>query len=182
MRSLIAIKRDLAGQPTLGLKRSTKKRFGGCDISLGPEQEIDRLAFFVDRSIEVSPATFDLYVGFVDPPRRASSACEAVPPLFEFRDIARYPAHDRGMGQRNASLRHHFHEISKAELESEIPTDTEDDDLPVKMAALEKIGNAQHQVSVSKRRVYGKYALLQPFAPEPSSLHDSSDAGAGTDL
>ena len=52
-RGLIAIKRDGAGQPTLVLERSSKKRFGRSYISLGAKQEIDGLSFFIDRAIEV---------------------------------------------------------------------------------------------------------------------------------
>src|SRR5208282_4016566 len=80
-------------------------------------------------------------------PGSASSACEAVPTLFEFRNIALDPAHYRRMGQRNPAFDHHFHEIAKAELEPEIPPDAEDDDLEVEMAALEKILNVQHSGS-----------------------------------
>ena len=82
-------------------------------------------------------------------------------------NIARNPAHDRRMGQGNSALRHHFHEISKAELEPQIPADAEDDDLPVKMAALEKISNAQHSGSLPQKASFGEYAWLLPFAPEP---------------
>jgi hypothetical protein len=130
MRSLVTIKRDGARQSALALERPPEKRLGGRDIPLGAEQEVDRLSLLVDRAIEVSPAAFDLYIGLVDAPGGAGSACEAVPPLFEFRDIARYPAHDRGMGQENSALGHHFHEISKAEFEPQIPAHAEDDDLP----------------------------------------------------
>jgi hypothetical protein len=90
MRSLIAIKRDGARQPPLALERPTKKRLGGCDIPLGAEEEIHRLSFLVDSAIEVGPAAFDLYIGLVDAPRGAGPAGEAVPALFEFRNIARW--------------------------------------------------------------------------------------------
>jgi hypothetical protein len=148
MRCLVAIKRDGARQPALALERPPEKRFGCRDIPLGAEQEIDPLSLFVDRTIEVSPAAFDLGVGFIDPPRGASPACEAVPAFFEFGDVTRYPAHDHRMDQANSPLGHHFHEISKAELEPQIPADAGDDDLPVEMAALEKIINAQHPGSL----------------------------------
>ena len=144
MGSLVAIKRDGARQPALALERPPEKRVGGRDIPLGAEQEVDRLSLLVDRAIEVSPAAFDLHVGLVDAPGGAGSVREAVPPLFEFRNIALDPAHDRGMGQGNSALGHHFHEISKAQLEPQIPAHAEDDDLPVEMAALEKIIHAQH--------------------------------------
>ena len=144
MRSLVAIKRDRAWRPPLVLERPPEKRLGGRDIPLGAEQEIDSLSLLVDRAIEVSPVALDLHVGFIDPPGSASSACEAVPTLFEFRNIALDSAHYRRMGQRNPAFDHHFHEIAKAELEPEIPAHAEDDDLPVEMAAFEKIINAQH--------------------------------------
>jgi hypothetical protein len=51
------------------------------------------------------------------------------------------------MGQGNSAFDHHFHEIAKAELEPKIPSDTEDDDLSVEMAAFEKILNVQHSGS-----------------------------------
>jgi hypothetical protein len=50
MRSLIAVARDLPRQSTLALERPPEKRFGGCNIPLGAEQEIDCLSFFVDSS------------------------------------------------------------------------------------------------------------------------------------
>jgi hypothetical protein len=46
------------------------------------------------------------------------------------------------MGERNSALGHYFHEISKAQLGPEIPTDTQDDDLAVEMTAFEEVINA----------------------------------------
>jgi len=164
---LVAVERDLLRHPVLALERPTEKRFGGRDIPLGAKQEIDRLSLLVDSAIEVSPAAFDLHVGLVDAPRGAGPACKAIPPLFEFRDIALDLAHDRRMGERNTPLGHHLYEISKAELEPEIPADAEDNDLPVEMAPFEKISMPSIRVRFLKRRVCGDYASLQPFAPEP---------------
>jgi len=134
-------------QSALALERLPEKRLGGRDIPLGAEQEINSLSFFVDRAVKVSPAPLDLHVGFIDSPGGARSAREAVPAPFEFRNIALDPAHDRGMGQGNSALGNHFHEISKAQLEPQIPAHAEDDDLPVEMAAFEKILNVQHSGS-----------------------------------
>jgi hypothetical protein len=39
-----------------------------------------------------------------------------------------------------------LHEIAKAELETQIPADTEDNDLAVELVALKKIIHAQHSV------------------------------------
>ena len=75
MGRLVPIKRDGAWRPPLVLERPPKKRLGGRDIPLarsrkstafllwlGAEQEIDSLSLLVDRTIEVSPAAFDLHV------------------------------------------------------------------------------------------------------------------------
>ena len=91
MRCLIAVERDLPRQSILALERPTEKRFGGCDISLGAEKKIDGLSSFVDGAVEISPATLDLDTGLIDAPGLAS---EAVPPLFEFWNMALDPAHD----------------------------------------------------------------------------------------
>src|SRR5271166_5447124 len=144
MRSLIAVQRDLPRQPTLALERPTEKRFCRRDISFGAEQKIDSLSLLVDGAIEISPATLDLDVGLIDAPGSARLASEAIPPLFKFRNIALDPTHDCRMSQRYSAFGHHFHEIPKAELEPEIPSDAEDDDLPVEMAAFEKSIYAQH--------------------------------------
>ena len=131
-------------QSALALEGAPEKRFRGRDIPLGAEQEIDSLSFFVDRTVKISPAPLDLHVGFINSPGGARSACEAVPAPFEVRDGALDPAHDRRMGQEHSALGHHFYEITKTELEPEIPADTEDYDLPVKIAAFEKSINARH--------------------------------------
>jgi len=55
-----------------------------------------------------------------------------------WRNIAHYPAHDRCMRQRNASLRHHFHGIAEAQLETKVPAEAKDDDPSIEMAPLEK--------------------------------------------
>jgi hypothetical protein len=99
----------------------------------------------------ICPLAFDLHIGFVDPPGCADPAGETVPPLFELRNIARYPADDRGVSQGNSALGHHFHKISKAELEPQIPAHAKDNDLPVELTALEKIIHAQHPSSLPQK-------------------------------
>ena len=47
------------------------------------------------------------------------------------------PAHNRGVRQRDASVRHHDDQISQTQLETRVPADTQDDDLSVEMPSLE---------------------------------------------
>src|SRR5260370_5161845 len=167
MRSLIAIERDLMRQLPLAPESPSEERPGGCDVPLGAQQKIDSLSLFVDRTIEIAPATFDFDGGFVDAPRLSSRASEAVPTPFEFRRVALDPAHDRGVRQGEPAFGHHLHEITKAEFVPQIPAHTKDDDLPVEMAAFEKIINVQHAGPVSSR------ANLPPNMQRPRPLHQS---------
>ena len=61
------------------------------------------------------------------------------------------PPHDRRVRQRKPALGHHLHEITKAEFVPQIPAHAEHDDLPVEMAAFEKIVNVQHAWPGSSR-------------------------------
>ena len=144
MRGLIAIERDLMRQSPLAPERPSEERLGRGDVSLGAKQNIDGLSLFVDGTIEIGPATLDFDVGFVDALRLAHRASKAVPALFEFRGIALDPPHDRRVRQRKPTLGHHLDEITKTEFVPQIPAHAEHDDLPVEMAAFEKIINVQH--------------------------------------
>src|ERR1700722_17323976 len=95
MRGLIAIERNLLRQSTLAHERPPKEGLRRRDVPFGAQQEIDGLSLFVDGTIEIGPASFDFDVGFVDAPGLTREAGEAVPALFEFRDIAFDPTHDR---------------------------------------------------------------------------------------
>src|SRR5258708_30458081 len=142
MRGLIAIERDLMRQSALGAESSPEERLGGCDVPLGAQQEIDGRSLFVDPPIEIGPSSFDFDVGFVDAPGPTNRASEAVPALFEFRDIALDPTHDRGVRQREPAFGHHLDEVSKPQFVPQIPPHTENDDLPVEMTAFEKFIHA----------------------------------------
>ena len=42
------------------------------------------------------------------------------------------------MRQRNASIRHHDHQVSQTQFETRVPANTQDDDLSVEMSTLEQ--------------------------------------------
>ena len=144
MRGLIAIERNLLRQSTLAHERPPEEGLGRRDVPFGAQQEIDSLSLFVDGTIEIGPAPFDFDVGFVDPPGATREAGEAVPALFELRDIALDPTHDRRVRQREPAFSHHLDEIAKAEFVSQIPADTEDNDLAIEVAPFEEFVHAQH--------------------------------------
>jgi hypothetical protein len=45
-------------QPAAARKRTTEKRFGGSNISLGAQEKIDGLSSLVDCSVKICPTAF----------------------------------------------------------------------------------------------------------------------------
>src|SRR5580698_7823290 len=144
-----------------------EESLGGGDVPFGAQQEIDGLSLFVDRTVEIGPAALDLHIGLIDAPRSSRRASEAVPTFLEFGGIALDPTHDCRMRQGEPAFGHHLDEITKAEFVAQIPAHTEDDDLPVEMAAFENIINVQHAGPVSSR------AILLPNMRRTRPLHQS---------
>jgi hypothetical protein len=60
----------------------------------------------------------------------------AVPTLLELRDIILDPSEDCCMGDIDTALGHHLDQIAIAELVSDIPSNTEDNDRAVEVAAM----------------------------------------------
>src|ERR1700722_2197442 len=97
------------------------------------------------------------------PPGRTASSASRTPVR------SPHPTHNGRMGQRQAALGHHLHQVSQAQLEAKIPAHAQDDDLAVKVATLEQLLDA-HQLahahpSGSSADIIA--AQILPFAPEP---------------
>src|SRR5262249_30639623 len=73
----------------------------------------------------------------VHSPGSANRTSSAAPALLEFRQIMLGPAQNRGVRQRDASVRHHDDQISQAQFEARLPAHTQDDDLSIEMPSLE---------------------------------------------
>jgi DNA topoisomerase len=58
-----------------------------------------------------------------------------------------HPAHNGGVSQRQAAFRHHLHRVAVAELEAQIPSHAQDDDLPVRVAAREQLPDPEARSS-----------------------------------
>jgi hypothetical protein len=71
--------------------------------------------------------------------------------------------------QREPAFSHHLDEIAKAEFVSQIPADTEDNDLPIEVAPLKSSSTLNRQVSFTKSYAAAIYARLLIFAPEPEA-------------
>src|SRR3984957_9624607 len=100
------------------------------------------------------------------PPGRTASSASRTPVR------SPHPTHNGRMGQRQAALGHHLHQVSQAQLEAKIPAHAQDDDLAVKVATLEQLLDA-HQLAHAHPS--GSLAdiiagQILPFAPEPYAV------------
>ncbi len=168
MRSLVAIKRDRAWRPPLVLERSPEKRLGGRDIPLGAEQEIDSLSLLVDRAIEVSPVAFDLHVGFID---RQEAPARHAKRFHRFSNSGTYRWIQRiivvwareiprstilSTRSRKLSLNRRYHRTQRMMISRS------------KWRPLKRSSMFSIRVRAFQRGVHAKYAVLLPFAPEPT--------------
>jgi hypothetical protein len=117
-----------------GRERLAKERLRSRDSAVSAKQEIHRLTVLVDGAIQVVPLRLDRNVGFVDSPRGTDRLGKSVPPLLKLRHVARHPSKDRRMGDLDAALSHHLHQIPIREPVGDVPTHTQLDDIRVERA------------------------------------------------
>src|SRR6516162_896602 len=98
-----------------------EKALGCVHIVVSAQEEIHRLSRLVHSPIQVDPPAPHLYIGLVHSPGSPNRTIIATPALLEFRQVMLDPAHNRGVRQRDASVRHHDHQISQTQLEAGIP-------------------------------------------------------------
>ena len=117
------------------VQRFSHKAFGGRQITVLAEEELDRIAQAVDGAVEIRPATTNLHIGFVDMSFAGHATLAPVKTFEQQRRELHDPAMDCGMVDVNAALGHHLLQISKAEIVSQIPAYAQQDHRTVKMTA-----------------------------------------------
>src|ERR1700733_10538272 len=70
-------------------------------------------------------------VGLVDSPGGPNRFGKSAPPLLKFRHVARHPSKDRRIGDPNASLSHHLHQIPIREPIRNVPPYAELDNVGI---------------------------------------------------
>ena len=93
---------------------------------------------FVDGSIQVDRFAAYLDVGLIHPPGAAHPPGVPLPPLLEFRRVMLHPSHNRRVGHPNATFAHHADQIPVAQLETQIPPNTQHHNLGIEMATREQ--------------------------------------------
>src|ERR1700730_2888528 len=119
--------------------------------------------------VQIAPLASDLDVCLVDPPRLADRPGNPPPAFLDIRCVALHPTHNGRMGDRQATLGHHLHQVAQTELESKIPAHAQDDHFAVEVTTLEKL---RYRLQVAHRLPqpvqHDSVAdPTAPFAPEP---------------
>src|SRR4051812_29400058 len=119
-------------------------------VPLGTEQEVDRLASAVDRSVQVAPLPADPDVRLVNVPRPAARTQVAAHPFFEFRGEALNPAVHGRVIHRDAPVGEHGLEIAIADRELQVPAYGPEDRLGRKAEAAECPGGVGHDGTLGR--------------------------------
>src|SRR5260370_7638211 len=87
----------------------------------------------IDSPVKIVPVPLDCDVSLVDTPRAADGSREPTPTLLELGRVANNPAHDGGVRNYNAALRHHRSQISVTQLVRDVPAHRQNYDLGVEV-------------------------------------------------
>jgi hypothetical protein len=139
MRSRGAIERDGFWRLALMLDGLLEKCFCCGHVAFGAEHEVYCLACPIHRSIKVDPFATQFDIRLIDTPGLTGGRAKTVPAFDEFGRIALHSTQDRGVRQRQSTLGHHFHQISQAELVAQVPANTQDDHLAIKVPPREEL-------------------------------------------
>ena len=95
-------------------QRLAKEPLRRCCVPFDREQEVNRLAAFIDRPVEVSSATLRLYISLVYPPRAITHSQMEPSPLLAFDGISLNPPKDRHVIHRHPAIRQQHLEVDIA--------------------------------------------------------------------
>jgi hypothetical protein len=115
----------------------------------------------------LDPLAAHLDIRLIHTPGVADWPCVMIPALFKLREILLHPPKNGRMSQQDTALGHHLDQVTGTEVESEVPSHTQNDDLLVRVPPLEQIlcrGRFHHP---------GRYGC----APVFSSLHQNLQDG-----
>src|SRR5271156_3574193 len=113
MARYVSIERDLARHAGRFCRTSlAEERLSRCDAAVGAKQKIDCLAVLVDGAVQVMPLALDRDVSLIDSPGGPNRFGEPSPPLLVLRYVAGYPSKDCRVGNLDAALGHHLHEVA----------------------------------------------------------------------
>jgi hypothetical protein len=111
-------------------------RFG---IACRTQEEFERVALGVHRSIEIHPHLFHFNIGLIDAPRVVRSFEMRAASPFQFRCVLLNPAIDRRMIDVQTTLPHHFLEVSITQRIAQVSPHAQQNDICLEMTPFERM-------------------------------------------
>ncbi len=109
---------------------------GGLLVTVLGEEEVNRLAHFIDDAIKIAPLALDLDGRLVHPPTHPHRALPPVKRLFQQRAIPDGPPVDGRVIDVNPPLCHEFLDVACAQRVRDIPAHPHENDLWGEMSSL----------------------------------------------
>lgn len=97
VRSSVPVQSDHA-RCSIVPNRLPEEPLGGSHIAVLAEQEVDGLPEFIDRTIQIRPPAFDLYVRFVTSPGAVDATRIQAPTLFQIQEHSAEPSAESSYG------------------------------------------------------------------------------------
>jgi hypothetical protein len=120
-------------------KRFREEALSRLSISCGAEQKFQRVSPRIYGAIEVHPHLLHFHIRFINAPRVARSFEVRAASSFQFRCVLLNPAVDRRMIDVQATLPHHFLEVSITQRIAQIPPYAQENDVCLEMTPFERI-------------------------------------------
>src|SRR5258706_8231905 len=155
-----------------GMRRSKRFReetFGCLSVSGRTEQKFQGISLRIHSTIEVHPHLFHFDVRLIDAPRVVRRFEMGSASLLQFWCVALHPAVDGGVIDMQSPLKHHLLQISVAERIPEVPADTQQNNLGLKVTPFERVGGIHEIGSSQFSEYYRVYRILAIFATQPAS-------------
>jgi hypothetical protein len=159
-----------------------QKVLRGHSIPIRRKQESNRIAFRIDCSVQIGPSTSHAHIGFIHTPRPVWVAKMAPYALVQKRRIVQDSTSNGGVIHAESPFGNQFFQLAVTERVPQIPTNTQQDHLLLKMSSLKSCRPAfAHSVHlISPTSAIGDTACARGAATilnGPTPLYDAYDAG-----
>jgi hypothetical protein len=122
----VAVKRHLTRHAReRRVERFTEERLCGRDAAIAAEKEVNGLAMLIDCPVQIVPLRLDRDVRLIDAPRRADGSGKTASSLLELGHVPGNPSQDRRVGDLDAALGHHLHEVAIRQPIGDVPAHAE---------------------------------------------------------
>src|SRR5690349_23613805 len=150
--------------------------FGGLGIACRTQEKLQRVAFRIDRAVEIHPGFFDVDGRLIDSPRIIAGFQVRPATFFQFWSISLDPAIHGRVIDAESTLSHHLFEVAIAERRAEVPAHTQKNDCGLEMTPFEGMLLAHDGPLCSSFPQLYKISFL--LATQPLIVHPREKRGS----